>query len=552
MMVRVKKRKYGVAVIVALLIVCAVLARIVARYSYTAPLRNVRAFIYIGLLTAWGISVKARIIQTQARRYLLAASALMLLWLLLRTVKYSLDNMDAERLLWYGYYLPMLFIPVLAVLVALSLGRPENYRLPRRTWLLYLPPLMLLALVLTNDLHQLVFTFPSGVLSDTEYGYGPGYYVVLAWVVLCAAAALVLILAKCRIPHTHRVLWLPLVPYALALAYCAAYIKGVYWVWLLAGDLTVSLCLIITAVFESCIRCGLIQSNTGYDALFAASTVRARITDENFRLRSVSAAAEQELPEDALRCAAAGETVHLDEHTLLRSHPIHRGYVFWEEDITELANVTAELEMTRGELEDTGDVLKEESAQKARWLRLTEENRLYDMMEHDTRLQIELLNGYLSQLRRAEDETGARRLLGKIVVVGTYIKRRSNLIFVAGQRGAVEAGELRLCLNESAANLGLCGVDCRTFVTLEGTLSPASANALYDLFEAAVELSLDSLTSLLLFAQREEDGISVNLSAACGADMTALCRRFPALTVTRDEDGLWYLSTTLREKEARA
>lgn len=546
-----RKRRYGALLPVAALIVCAIAARVVARYGYHMTLLGiVRAVIYIGLLTAWGISVRVRIIQTQVRRYLLAEAGLMLLWFILRTVKYNVYNPVAERLLWYGYYLPMLFIPVLAVLVALSLGRPENYCLPRWTQLLYLPSALLLLLVLTNDVHQLVFSFPTGVLSDAEYDYGIGYYLVLAWIVLCAAAALVLILVKCRIPRSRYYLWLPVVPFALALAYCAAYIKGIYWVWLLAGDLTVSLCLIITAIFESCIQCGLIQSNTGYDALFAASTVRARITDARLQLQAVSAAANRPLSADEMRRAAGGETVHLDEQTLLRSHPIHQGYVFWEEDIAELAAVTAQLEQTREELRDTGDVLKEESAQKARWLRLTEENRLYDMIERDTRTQVELLNDYLTQLRTTEDEAQARQLLGRIVVVGTYIKRRSNLIFVASQRGAVDAGELRLCLNESAANLALCGVDCKMSVTLEGALSPAQANTVYDLFEAAVELSLGSLRSLLLFAEPEGDNIRVNLSAACDEDLTALRGRFHSLTASRDEDGLWYLTATFPGKGA--
>ena len=544
------KRDIGITIVVVLLIGCAMYLRVISRTAQEFPLSGLlRSGIYVGLMGAWGWSIHVRIIQDQVRRYLFLVAGLMMLWLILRTVKYSLTNMDAERYLWYGYYLPMLFIPVLAVLIALSLGRPENYRLPQWTRLLYLPSLLLLLLVLTNDLHQLVFAFPSGVLSDSDYEYGVGYYVVLAWIVLCAVTALGAILFKCRIPRTSRFLWLPVAPYLLALAYCAAYIRGVYWVWLLAGDMTVSLCLIFMAIFESCIRCGLIQSNTGYESLFEASTVRARITDEDYHSRVVSAAAERPLTQKLLRRAAGGEAVYLDSHTLLRSHPIRRGYVFWEEDIAELAAVTAELEQTREELRDAGDILKEESAQKARWLRLTEENRLYDLMERDTRTQVALLSDCLTQLRATEDETQARRLLGRIVVIGTYIKRRSNLIFVAGQRGAVDAGELRLCLNESAANLGLCGVDCKASVTLEGALPPAQANTVYDLFEAAVELSLDTLTSLLLFVGQKDGALCVNLSAACDADMTLLCRRFPLLTAARDEDGLWYMTAVLSEKE---
>lgn len=322
-----RKRKYGVVLLVAVLMICAVCARVAARYGYYAEVLSiVRALIYIGLLAAWGISVQTRIIQTQVRRYLLVIAGLMLLWLTLRTVKYNTYHMTAERFLWYGYYLPMLFIPVLAVLVALSLGKPENYRLPKWTHFLYLPSALLFLLVLTNDLHQLVFFFPTGVLSTREYDYGIGYYVVLAWMVLCAAAALVIILAKCRIPQSRRYLWLPVVPFALALGYCAAYIKGVYWVWLLAGDLTVSMCLIITAIFESCIQCSLIQSNTHYAELFHTSTIGALITDRDF---SVACAAENARSVDSQTLMAAAESpVVTADGIRISEAPIRWGHVF--------------------------------------------------------------------------------------------------------------------------------------------------------------------------------------------------------------------------------
>ncbi|MDY3906458.1 MAG: hypothetical protein SOZ47_06615 [Lawsonibacter sp.] len=90
-----------------------------------------RSVIYIGLFTVWGISVRRRIIQPQVRRYLTAVSALMVIWVTVRTARYLFAEAPwALRYLWYLYYLPMLFIPLLAVFVALSLGKPESFRLP--------------------------------------------------------------------------------------------------------------------------------------------------------------------------------------------------------------------------------------------------------------------------------------------------------------------------------------------------------------------------------------------------------------------------------------
>ena len=154
-----KKREILTGGIAALLIVCAVAARVVTRghreAPYFLPVSLLRSFIYIGLMMWWGISLWQRIVQTQVRRYLAATAALCVFWLSIRTVKFFIAATPAAiRYLWYGYYVPMLFIPLLCVLVALSLGRPENYRLPRWTNLLYLPTALLLLQVLTNDLHH--------------------------------------------------------------------------------------------------------------------------------------------------------------------------------------------------------------------------------------------------------------------------------------------------------------------------------------------------------------------------------------------------------------
>ena len=540
-----RKRKYGVVLLVAVLMICAVCARVAARYGYYAEVLSiVRTLIYIGLLAAWGISVQTRIIQTQVRRCLLVIAGLMLLWLTLRTVKYNTYHMTAERFLWYGYYLPMLFIPVLAVLVALSLGKPENYRLPKWTHFLYLPSALLFLLVLTNDLHQLVFFFPTGVLSTREYDYGIGYYVVLAWMVLCAAAALVIILAKCRIPQSRRYLWLPVVPFALALGYCAAYIKGVYWVWLLAGDLTVSMCLIITAIFESCIQCSLIQSNTHYAELFHASTIGALITDRDF---SVACAAENARSVDSQTLMAAAESpVVTADGIRISEAPIRWGHVFWEDDISPMLAVLKELDDTREELQSYGSILQAENAQKARRRKLEEQERLYRAMQEKAAAPAERLSNLAKALQGVQDADAARFLLWKMTVIGAYLKRRSNLIFLADRDGMVPVSEVALCLNESMDNLRLHVRRCASRLDFEGELRLETAAALYDFFEAAIELAMDDLSGAAANVTRKEDACVLSLMLQCGTDLTSLRAAYPDASV-ESEDGVWYCTLSVRE-----
>ena len=526
------------------LIAFAMWLRYASRYVFHSPAVNhLRSGIYVFLFSAWCYSLWTRIVQTQVRRYLLAISALMVLWILLRSIKFSTENTDAKRWLWYFYYFPMLVIPMLSVFVSWSLSKGEDFRLPQWTKLLYLPTLLLLLLVLTNDLHQQVFSFPSGVLSDQEYRYESGYFFVLVWVALCAGFALLSMVKNCRIPRSRRIRWLPLVPLALSLAYAYAYGKKVYLVWVLAGDMTVSQCLIFASIFECCIQCGLIQSNLGYDELFEATSLPVQITDPAFCSQYVSVAMQETLSQSELR-QMQQDTIHLDDDTLLKRHKLRRGWVFWKEDISALNQIQKELELTRDELRDTGDVLTVENAQRARWLKLTAENRLYDMMEAQTARQIAMLRDLLAELQKTENPDSARHLLGQVIIIGTYIKRRSNLIFVGAQRGAISVQELRLCLNESSENISVYGIDCKASVKGEGSLAVEQATQVYDLFEAVVEMGLESLRALLISI---EVGAQMDV-ALCVSATESLCRLhalFPGLKWEQDEDGLQYVTWKL-------
>lgn len=533
-----KSIRYGLCA--ALLIALAMWTRWASRTDFHDHGWNyLRSGIYVFLFGAWGLSIRFRIVQTHVRRYLLMIAALMMLWLLLRSVKFSIDNVDAERLLWYCYYLPMLFIPMLSMFVSLSLGKPEDFQLPRWTKLLYLPTALLLLLVLTNDLHQCVFFFPSGIMSDQDYRYKAGYFLVVMWEFLCAVVSITMILRNCRIPRSRRFRWLPLVPLVMSVGYAVAYARGTHWVWVIAGDMTVTLCLIFASIFESCIQCGLIQSNLGYDELFEATSLPVQITDRALCPQFVSAAMQEPLPQSELR-SMQQDSVYLGGDTLLKRHALRRGWVFWKEDVSELNQLRQELEMTRDELRDTGDILAAENAQRARLLKLTEENRLYDMMEAQTAQQISMLRDRLTELQRTEDPERARRLLGQVILIGTYIKRRNNLIFVGVQRGAISAQELRLCLNESVENLNLYGVDCKAFVHGDRQLTIEQAAQAYDLFEAVVEAGLESLRSLLIFIEAGSEA-ELRLCAADTRSLSGLQEQFPGVEWELEEDGLQYI-----------
>ena len=503
-----------------------------------------RAAIYIGLFVAWGISVRSRIIQPQVRRYLTAVSALMIFWMTVRSIRYSLEEaLWVMRHLWYLYYLPMLFIPLLAVFIALSLGKPESFRLPKWTVLLYIPTAALLLLVLTNDLHQLVFRFPEdAVVWMNEYRYGIVYFPVVGWMVLCALTALVIMLVKCRVPNSRKVLVLPFVPVVLSVIYGALYIFQLPWLRLIAGDVTVVFCLLIAATLESCIQCGLIQSNTHYNDLLLSCTLRVQLTDPEYQ-RLLSSRSAEPIPLQIMRQTETGP-VRLDGGLRLSGAPVRGGHVLWTEDVSELLEVLEELQDVKDSLEDNNALLRAEYTLKACEAHIAEQDRLYNIIQRETAPRIKLLAELTDAFETMGDEAQRKQILGKMAVIGAYLKRRSNLIFLADKTPLFQEKELHLTFGESMDNLELCGITCGLLSELERPVEARQLMKMYDLFEEIVERSIDTMSTITVWIGPADGALRITINTDSAADLSPLGS--DSVSALRDEDGEWQLCMVLR------
>ena len=244
------KQNHKTGFLVAGMVFSAIALRVLGKFDILiVPVGIARSLIYIALYIGWGISVSKRIIQVQVRHYLIAVSGLMVFWFVIRSMKYYfITDIGIARQLWYWYYLPMLFIPLFSLFVAISLGKPASARLSKTALvLLYIPTVLCLLLVLTNDLHQLVFSFPEGeVWTDKNNGYTFGYYIVLGWEILCALAAFVIMIIKCRLSYRKK--YLPFLLLACSIVYALIYVSGVEWMQLIGGDIAAAQCLMFTVI----------------------------------------------------------------------------------------------------------------------------------------------------------------------------------------------------------------------------------------------------------------------------------------------------------------
>ena len=533
------KQNHKTGFLVAAMVFFAIALRVLGKFDILiVPGGIVRSLIYIALYIGWGISVSKRIIQVQVRHYLIAVSGLLVCWFVIRTTNYFFTaDVEIERYLWYLYYLPMLFIPLFSLFVAISLGKPANARLSITTLLfLSIPTVLCLLLVLTNDLHQLVFSFPEGeVWTDDNMSYSFGYFFVIGWEILCALAAFVIMIIKCRLSYRKK--YLPFLLLACSIVYAFIYVSGVEWMQLIGGDIAAAQCLMFTGILESCIQCGLIQTNTGYQALFEAGSIGAQIVDTDYDTRYASSNAPK-LSAEIMR-SAESEAAKLDHNTLLKSSKIPGGYVLWQEDITDITTVLQKLEENRKKISESNDVEQENYKTKVKINTVREKNRLYDLLQAQTAHQIELLDQLLTQNEAECDPEIRRSLLAKAAVIGAYIKRRGNLMFIGEKSNVTDTAELSACLEESFANLELMGVECAIDIPGKNSIYTRDAIRVYDFFEAVTEAAMDDLQFVWLKARSLEDAVIFNLQAESKTKLSSLSALADTCTC---EDGVWRFS----------
>ena len=531
----------GIAVLAVILAYC---FRIVGRGSFYPMLFSyLRSFIYIGLFAAWGLSVRQRIVQKQVCRFMTVTAVLLIIWMVVRSAKYFIFwQPDAVRYLWYLFYLPMLFVPMLALLIAMSLGKPDEYKFPKGMSVLWIISGVLLLLVLTNDLHQFVFTFPkdAAVWTDKNYGYSIGYFISVGWQVLCAFAALVIMFFKCRV-QKGRLHFLPIVPMLLAIVYSALYYAGADWLLHLFGDIAAFQSVMYILTFEFCIACGYIHSNSRYVDLFASSVgTSAEITDKDFTVRYAAVNATPISKETMKKAEQSPVTMGgLTVHTM----PIDGGYAVWTEDVSALRDIKEDSELLADELADRNEILRYEYKREAKRRKVEEQNRLYDLLRSATQTQIDRIAELTKEYRRISksDTDRVKMLLAEIAVLCSYIKRRKHLTLLADKDYEVAVSELERAFSESLQTLKLLNVRNTLYVDNElSMISDKNAAAILDFYEEVIEADLENLTSVQI-SLANINGLRLSLNVCCEADLSIFLNKGNVLYEMDDDAGYQHL-----------
>lgn len=496
----------------------------------------VRAALYLLLFVLWGYSLDQRIIQKPVLHCLRLMDVLMLIWLTLRTLKYEVvTDMTVARYLWYLYYLPIIFIPLLGVYIAIFLGKSENYQLSKKSWLLSLIPAALFLAVITNDLHQQVFVFESGIpgVPDNKvFFHRPVYFVILVWVVGCVCFSIVQLLKKTRLPSIGKRRMMPFVISCVMLLYGVLYLLGFQVVRDVFGDMNVMFCLFYAAIYESCIHCRMIQSNTGYVELYEATTLASCIADQNGHILLRSRTAGENMV-----CPQEGESIVCPDGMRISAAPVKDGFVIWGDNVQHLTELRARLDENKRKKENNKKKLKDAYLVQKQLYELTEKNHIYDELEEKHKKQTERIKELLEQCRNAKPPK-MREHMKEILLLGTYIKRSANLYFLSQEYKKLPQQELRLTIDELVRAMNSCEVECGVVYLTTKPIASKEVERLFELLKTIMEMTISELHSLFISVSDQE----MNLSVECMTDLSEIAS---AEVMVCREDGLWLIRTLI-------
>ena len=514
------------------------------------------ALIFGILVLIWTETLRTRLTGKALRRCMLGGAFLLFTLFPLRECRYSLlvVGPEAERMVWYAFYIPFLAVPLLFFFAALCVDRREEDHPLRYAHFLWIVPLVLTALFLTNNLHQLAFRF-------TEEGsdaalHGPVYWIGAAWVAVIDLCAFGVLMRRCRLSASRRLWYVPFLAALPAVGLAFWYAAEGWNAPKILGMVPIFQYqevygLLYVCVWEACIQIGLIPTSADYDMLLTLSSVNAAVADMDGQV--VYTAENAPALTGALIRAAAERPVPVGGNRWLRRKPIPGGSVLWCEDLSEMLRLNGELERANEALAERNAVLEAENEIRKTRARLEAANRLWDDIVATVRPQLRVIGGKLASPEPSTEE------LADVAFLGAYIKRRSNLALMAEGEASLSTEELGLAVRESLAYLSLRGLLCDVREEGEARAAADAVTAAYDAFEDAVETALRDMEdgvpgSLLVTLTAEGDTFSMTLLFDCPAPpLTPRAERIctdAGLTQDRwEEDGAGYLRLSLSRED---
>lgn len=435
-------------------------------------------------------------------------SIMIFLLFFFRGIKYTVlgNYFVLSRYTWYLYYWPVLCIPELMFFIALYANAKDEKQVAKKWCWVSVVTLLLVALVLTNDLHFQVFKFNPGFADwNSDYSYGWGFWVVTVWQYLLYLVAVIILVAKHPIDRIKRWSWMFFVPFtigAIMLILIMTDKMPTMFGWKII-NFHEALCCMAVGVVECAMQLGMIPVNKDHDSIFKVSNVPVQITDAMGRLYYKSATAsdinsEYQIVPDGTRIA---------EHTVLHRLNLPKGYGFWEADVTEIDTLNEELKEANERLSEENELIRLQNELKEKQKAIEQKTKIYDNIAKRTQRQSGIIADIAEKAANTTDKEMRDKYRKQIVMLGAYIKRYANLMILNAQNETVSIGEFSLAVSEALRYINLYGISGEIVNNASGKIYTQQALEVFEAFEVLLENCLSTINGVYANLSMQNDAL---------------------------------------------
>lgn len=454
--------------------------------SYFHPLKLrisvLSCICYSGMIMLFMVDVLRRFIRKDIKRLLLLSSCFLLLWLLIRTIKYEALPTHAlmTRYAWYSYYLCHLGT-VCTLALAIHRLHHHKYGLP-----FIVSTLVMIVFVMTNDFHQLIFRFPKGIHTFNDYTYQLGYYIVMGFILVVLLYSFLAIVKMQKI-HQEKIIY-PIVFLLFGMFYCLSYISGInpnyFKILFRPADIA---CVIYIGLMESLLTTHLFPANDHYHTLIRQSSLHIGLFNEQ---------GEKVIdPRDGISLSMVKEaldhTLPLKQGCFLHTQALESGYAYYIEDVSELIKMRKKLYTLKETLENQQAMLEKENNIAIKSKALAKKTQIYDAISKETIKQREKIALLL------ETEPFDQAIL-QAAILGAYIKRYAHLRLTASQYESLSTMTLHLAFLESIAAMEAYGMQVHLTMPKETFVTSKQVLTCYAVFEEIVEAALPLKATMMI------------------------------------------------------
>ncbi len=229
--------------------------------------------VYMLLLFGWQYTISTKITQKTMRTHLTAQNIISILYLTVRFVQDAFLYVNIPWMRFTGYFINIaaVFIPLFGLYGAFYLGRPEDYRISKKWYLLLIPACFLSVIALTNEWHHfLYYIVPEEPQPNLYFHPYIGTYIIYLWGLWMIAHQVHVIYQRNGTTKSDP-LYRKLIPFyepILLFLFSIPYAATAYVVRFELVEYSAGLIFILVLCWELYILVGLIPVNTQYEDVF--------------------------------------------------------------------------------------------------------------------------------------------------------------------------------------------------------------------------------------------------------------------------------------------